>query len=301
LNESDSQLRVKVDYSPFYPRQMRLLLAIGNKVFGLRVAPLRRDYGANSDELTVNVPTALLLANPHVDNFQPFLTDVDDRDARCLSAWARLGGFFNPDSTAEHLVLISQDTDGNASYLLYTNHLGQHAKVLVPDTGVTLSALDHVSVERVQLLVVTKAALATTKKIVLQKADGELPLVLELPAVKPTPIKVSADSPVIQGLQVLDVSVEHAKDVTGVKFKDHTVHFAYIQTPDGSTSDTGIRLTNLKDDGVTDQQRSADLTIKYRNGDSASSKSWPHAYQSRARTSLRSQTRLRRRRRMSLN
>lgn len=272
LNESDSRLRLEVSYSsPAFPRD-KVLLAIGSKVFGLRDAPLWRDPGANSDKLTATVPTALLLANRQAPIFQPFLTDVADPRARCLSASVSLQDFANPDSNAERLVFISLNDKGDATYLLYGNHLTHLTKILVPDTGATLGPLDNVSGEYIRRVLVMKPALATTKKIVLQRADAERPLVLDLPAaaVKPTPVKVSADSPVVQGVQTLDVSAEHATDVTGVKFKDRTVRYAAVVKPDGSVSDSDIRLTNLKDDGITDQQRSAVLTLKYRNGDTAS-------------------------------
>jgi len=283
LNESDSRLRLEVSYSATdFPRD-KVLLAIGSKVFGLRDAPLWRDHTANSDKLTANAPTALLLANPRVRVFQPFLTDVGDPLARCLSASFSLQDFANPDSSAERLVFISLDKKGDATYLLYGNHLTHFTNILVPDTGVTLGPLDNVSGEYIRRVLVTKAALATTKKIVLQRADGERPLVLELPAatVKPTSIKVSADSPVVQGTQGLDVSAEHARGILSVKYKDRAVHFAWVResdssvllaTPEPTSSDTMIHFTRLKDDGVTDQQRSADLAIKYRNGDSATLK-----------------------------
>lgn len=70
--------------------------------------------------------------------------------------------------------------------------------------------------------------------------------------------------------------------VTYVRRSFHTITGGQVQGPrcalcrGGEARRLGlrqrIRLTNLKDDGVTDQQRSADLTIKYRNGDTASLK-----------------------------
>jgi len=51
--------------------------------------------------------------------------------------------------------------------------------------------------------------------------------------------------------------------VVAVKFKDRALHWAAVVSPDGKISDGEIRLMTLKNDSVTDQQRSAEITFAY--------------------------------------
>jgi hypothetical protein len=141
---------------------------------------------------------------------------------------------------------------------LYGNGL-EKAKILMPDTGVTLQAIDNVPQGRLRLVKITKAALQTTKKVVLQKDDKQRPLLLDIPDAKPTPPKVSVDSPVIVGSTELDLSAEQANDIASVKLGDKSLQWKPV---DKST----IRLLNLKADGVTNEQKTREIAIEYKNG-----------------------------------
>jgi hypothetical protein len=267
LNESDSLIRVHLGATPRNDsEEQKLLLLIGNKVFGLRDAPVLRGREALGAYIVARVPTALLVSNPRVRVFSPFWSDVDGDGQHCYDASESLRNQFGPDSSVERLVLVSVDEkSGDACYILYGNGLAQ-ASLLVPDSlHATLKPIPGVSGDRMQILIVKKPAIATTKKVVLQKASGQRPILLDLPPLKATPIKVSADSPVIQGTQKLDVKAEQAKEIDTVKMKDKTLHWIAVD-------ESAIQLTSLKSDGVTDEQRSAELTIAYKNGDKATLK-----------------------------
>jgi hypothetical protein len=265
LNETDSLLRLRIS-APADGERRKLLLLVGNKVFGLKDAPVWRQEADGVVAVVATVPTALLLSSRTVRVFAPFWSDVDGSGSKCYEATARVPNVA-PDSATERLVLVSVSKAGDATYILYGNGL-YAATLIVPDRNLaTLKGLDHVSSDRMLLLTVKKAALANTKKVVLQKEDGSRPLLLDLPAVKPTPITVSADSPVIQGTDELDVSAERIADITAVKFKDKPLPWKPV---DKST--TTIHLVGLKAAGVTSQQQSCEITIEYRNGDKATLK-----------------------------
>jgi hypothetical protein len=235
-----------------------LLLEIGGKVFGLKDAPVRREEVATGAIITATVPTALLVTNPRVRVFVPFWSDVDGNGAHCYDATFSLANYFSPDSTTERLVLVSVDADGNAVYLLYGSGL-ENAKLLVPEQDASLEALDKISSGRIRVLRIKKSALQTTKKVVLQKADAQRPLLLDLPDAKPAPPKVSVDSPVIQNTNELDVSAEQAADISAVKLDDKKLQWKPV---DKGT----IHLFNLKADGVTSEQKSREITLEYKNG-----------------------------------
>ena len=130
------------------------------------------------------MPTALLISSAQVRVFLPFWSDVEATRAQNFDVSHPLDTLFGLDSAVDHLALVSVDQDGDGTYLLYGNGLDK-AKVLVPGTGATLQALDNVPQARLRLLKITKAALATTKKIVLQKDDTQRPLLLDIPDAKP--------------------------------------------------------------------------------------------------------------------
>src|ERR1039458_2197981 len=165
---------------------------------------------------------------------------------------------FGLGSAMEHLVLVSLDADGNAVYVVYGNGLG-NAKLLVPEKDAVLEQVDGVSPGHIRLLKIKKSAGLTTKKVVLQKEANQQPLLLELPEAKPTAPKVSVDSPVILNTNEIEVSAEQAGDVANVKLDDKVLKWKPV---DKST----IRLLNLKADGVTNEQKSREITIEYKNG-----------------------------------
>lgn len=254
LDEMNSILTIHVK-TDMKQNLERLLISIGNKVFGLKDAPVLRQPGPT---LTVTVPTALLISNPEVRVFLPFWSNIEATGPQNFDASYPLISSFGADSTVDHLTLVSIDKNGNGIYLLYGNDL-ESAKVLVPDSGVTLQAIDNVPQGRIRLLKVTKEALATTKKLAIQKADMERPLLLDIPEAKPTPPKITVDSPVILNSAELDVSAEQAADISSVKFGDKTLQWKPV---DKST----IRLLNLKADGVSNEQKTREIVIEYKNG-----------------------------------
>jgi hypothetical protein len=258
LDETNTILSVVVETN-MTQNQEKLLLVIGGKVFGLRDAPVQRQPGnGGSIILGVTVPTSLLISNPQVRVFLPFWSNVESTTNHNFDAFYSLDTSFGLDSAVDHIALVSVDQDGNGTYLLYGNGL-EKAKILVPDKGVALQAIDNVPQGRLQLLKVTKAALQTTKKIVLQKGDTQRPLLLDIPEAKPTPPKVSVDSPVIVGSTELDISAEQAAEIASVKLGDKALQWKPV---DKST----IRLLNLKADGVTNEQKTREVTIEYKNG-----------------------------------
>ena len=262
LNESDSLVRVEFDAGLPEKARQQILFEIGGKVFGLKDNVVKREGGADKPVIVAVVPTALLIASPRVRAFWPFWSAVDSPEPQCFKNSAELTDF-GLDSAAERLVLVSVDKDGNATYLLYGNGL-DNATVLVPDKDATLTPVDHIAGGRIRLLTIKKGALQTTKKLVLQKDGMQRPLVLDLPQPvdKATPPKVSADSPVIQNTDALDVSAEHANEIAGIKMDDQALQWKLID-------DSSLRLLNLKASGITSEQKTRELTFTYKNGASA--------------------------------
>jgi hypothetical protein len=256
LNESESAVRVEVAT----PAQSsnKLLLAIGSKVFGLKDAPLRRYPTPSGVVITATVSTASLVSSPKVRIFLPFWSDVDGNGLHCYDSSYSLTNHFGLDSATERLVLVSVDTEGNTVYLLYGNDL-TNAKLLVPDHDAMLEALDNVTQDRLRVLKIKKAVLQTIKKIVLQKENGQRPLLLDLPDAKPVLPKVSVDSPVIQNTSELTISAEQAPDVISIKFEDKALQW---KLADKST----IRLLNVRAAGVTNEQKTREITVEYKNG-----------------------------------
>jgi hypothetical protein len=260
LNDTDSLLQIPLIMDPkFSDESRKLLLNVGGKVFGLRDAPVVRGTGKYGPYMLATVPTSLLVANPKIRVFAPFF------NATCYEASADLNQLFVPGSATERLVLVFVAKSGDASYVLYGNRL-QNAKVLIPTApDATLSSLDGVSPDRVRLLTVRKAALQTTKKFVLQKEDQQTPLLLDLPPIKAPAAKAADAITVIQGTPELEVPVDRAADVTSIKLKDKALQWK-------ATDKSTIRLSNLKADGVTTEQKSVELGVVYKNGDKATIK-----------------------------
>lgn len=257
LNETSSTVRLEISTPMRKMFYQELLLEIGGKVFGLKDAIVKRERNESGPIITAVVPTALLVSSPRVRVFRPFWSDMDGYGKHCYDDRSDLTDF-GQDSEVERLVPVSVAANGDIVYILYGNGLN-HAKILVPGKGATLAPIGNVGPERIRLLTITKSALATTKKIVLQKADGQRPLVLDVPDLKATPPKVTIDSPVIQNTDELDASAEDATDIVSVKMGKKALKWKPV---DNST----IRLLSLKADGVTDEQKSREITIQYKGG-----------------------------------
>jgi hypothetical protein len=263
LNETNSTVRVEISTTMLAMFDHELLLEIGGKVFGLKDAIVKRERNQSGPIITAVVPTALLVSNPSVRVFRPFWSDMDGDGKHCYDNKHDLTEF-GQDSAAERLVFVSVDTNGNAVYLMYGNGL-DHAKLLVPEKDASLEAVDGIAGGRIRLLRIKKSLLQTTKKVVIQKEDKQRPLLLDLPDAKTTAAKVSVDSPVILNTEEIDVSIEQADDVGTVKLDEKVLKWKPV---DKST----IRLLNLKADGVTNEQKSREITIEYKNGAKAALK-----------------------------
>jgi hypothetical protein len=260
FDASSTTVRVQVTTttlaSAFYDQ---LLLVIGGKVFGLRDAIVKRDNSVpHRPVITALVPTALLVSDPLVRVFRPFYSRAEPNPRNCFDATTELTGF-GQDSATERLVLVAVAANGDATYILYGNGL-DHATVLSP-AGLTLTQLDHIGLARIRSLAIPKATLATAKKLVLQKSDGERPLVIDIPDPKATPPKAIVDSPVVQNTDQLEVKVDNAAQIASVKLGDKALRWEPVKD-----DDSAIRLLNLKADGVTNEQKSREITIEYKDG-----------------------------------
>lgn len=113
-------------------------------------------------------------------------------------------------------------------------------------------------------LSLNKEQLQGTKKLVLQKADGGAPLLLDvpLPASAPAP-KVTLDSPVIQNTDTMQVSVENADRLVSVRLGDKDLQVEPIKGKDA------VLLKNLQRDGVTSEQKTQPLTFIFKDGTKA--------------------------------
>lgn len=260
FSQSDTELTIK--FEPSSIPLGNVLLDVGHKVFGLSDSPVKRDAAAHT--ITAIVPTALLVAGRGVRAFQLFWTAPDPdgllegaakEHNECFTSFVPLDGF-DIDAPAEKLVLLSVSAKGDATYLLYGNGLSK-ATVLSPD-HVVRSKLDKTPEDRMFLLTVPKADMATTKKLVLQMEDGRRPLVLDIPQPDQKPPKVALDSPVIVNTNQIDVPVDRIEDLVSVKMGDKKLQL--IKTKDSA------RLTNLRADGVTDQQKTTELVFEFGDG-----------------------------------
>lgn len=266
LDQTNSLLPVKVVMPAAGDAELSqlrdsLMIEVGGKVFGLRDAPIRREKTDHTLMLTAVAPTALLVSNPEVRVFRPFWTHTPGNEDTCYDARKPIADV-GLDSATERLVLVSVDKDGNATYILYGNGL-EDATLLVPKPSITtkLDAVDHIGKQRMLLVTISKNDLSTTKKLVLQKKDTQRPLVLDIPDAKPTAPKVTVDSPVIQNTDRLLISAENRDQIATVKMGDKALKW------DKPTEDKSvIRLLNLKADGVTDEQKSREITVEYNDG-----------------------------------
>jgi len=263
LNEADTSLHINIEAPGTGNFDREFMLFIGSKVFGLGDAPVKRERSGSNLVVTAVVPTSLLVANPNVRVFRPFWSDVSGNGKQYCDDSHDVPDF-GQDSAKERLVLVSVAANGDATYILYGNGLDQ-AKVLIPSSGTAFTPIDSLPQGRIRLLTITKAALATTKKIVLQKVDKQGPLLLDVPDAKSALPKASVDSPVVQNTDELDVQADRARDITAVTMDDKKLKWKPVD-------DSTIRLVNLKADGVTDEQKSREVTIQYNNGTSASVK-----------------------------
>jgi hypothetical protein len=264
INENDSEL--SVEFQPVKPPMTNfpddVLLDIGHKVFGLADTVVKRDSTATAPTITAIVPTALLVAARKVRAFRMFWTNPDDDSSGrprsdCFDKSENLSDF-DFDSAVERLMLVSVDADGKATYLLYGNGL-KDVKILVPkDTkDAKVAHVDNVGQDRIAMIEITKDGLKQTKKLVLQKADKERPLVLDLPQPDGAGPKVSLDSPVIQNTDEMDVSIDKVEDLVSVKMGEKELKY----TPGKDM----IRLKNLRADGVTSQQKTQELIFEFKD------------------------------------
>lgn len=277
LNENTSLLQVAFDpitvqenrlaTAPQFPSDV--LLDVGHKVFGLADTVVARDMSKSSPNIIAAVPTSLLVAGGKVRAFRLFWTAPDGRQVnepriRCFDSSHPLPGF-SLDSAVERLVLVAADNE-QTSYLLYGNGL-KEAVVLYKeadtskegqevDEGIELTAVGGLPEDRVRLLTIKNDKLSTMKKLVLQKYRDQRPLVLDLPQPeKPQPPKVTLDSPIIQNTEELEVAVERVGELRSVKMGDKELK--YIPGKDS------VRLINLRNDGVTVEQRTRELTFEF--------------------------------------
>ncbi|HUA83751.1 MAG TPA: hypothetical protein VMB85_07820 [Bryobacteraceae bacterium] len=261
LDQTDTTVRVEVTPEPRFtkdsPVGRSLLIAIGGKVFGLNDAIVKREDSGSGIAITAVVPTALLVADPHVRVFRPFYSRPEKDAKNCWDDRTDLTNF-GQDSSTERLVLVSVAGNGDGTYILYGNDL-DHATILVPSNGASFAPVDNISQGRIRLLTITKDALGTTKKFVFQKADQQRPLVLDIPDPKATPPKASVDSPVVQNTDKLLLTADNATKITSVMFGKKALKFEPVD-------DSSIRLLNLKADGVTDEQKSREIKVEYTDG-----------------------------------
>jgi hypothetical protein len=281
FDESKSTLKLTVESlcSTGNPLPDDLLLAVGGKVFGLKDAPIQRTPGRGNKSMTMSavVPTRLLTGgSARVMVFAPLWSDVDgasnfswnqDRPQEDLNSYYAVKELpsFASDSDVDHLVLVSVDKDGKAKFVLYGNNL-DGATIVSPTSGATLDTVPGIGGKQTRYVTLVKPALAEAKKIVLMKPKSKRPVVLDVPKIpsdKPdaSASKVSIDGPLVQGAQDVDVSAQSAAEVKTVTLKGKPNPLQWKATGDSSG-----HLTGLKDDGVTADQRTVELTFLYNDG-----------------------------------
>lgn len=177
-------------------------ILIGNKIFGLSDAPIERifDEKNRKGELTAVVPTSLLTNSDKIE-IKPLFWRADYS--------VEIGNNFKAESSSDKVVIYEQKAGGIIKYLLYGNRLA-NAKILTP-SGVNLVQFeDYTNIDVLQSFELT-ADQAKGKQIILQKAQGERPVIISLPASlegdkKPTllvkgglPIPVGAKEIIVQG------------------------------------------------------------------------------------------------------
>lgn len=264
LNEKESELTV--DFKRFAALQS-VLLEVGGKVYGLSDTVVRRQGEPERPTMILTVPTSLLVSNPRVKAFVPFQFVAEGARTGAVSATCSVDSAgitgFGSGASMERLVLVSVGADGAADYLLLGSGLEgilpivpESAKVTKAD-GTAVLPTDTDADVRVRRLKITKSDLATTKKVVLMKKGALAPIVLDLPALdaKPPLPKVTIDSPVIQNVDVLEVQVENAEQLTGVKFGGKSVPY----DPEKGF----LRLKQLQALGVTTVQKGQELTFEF--------------------------------------
>jgi hypothetical protein len=262
--EANTEVTVKFD-----PKSIPLdsvLLDVGHKVFGLSDSPVTRDTASHS--IIAVVPTSLLVTGRGVRAFRPFWTSPepylqsgDQAHNECFTAFWELKGF-DIDTPAEKLVLLAVGPKGDATYLLYGNDLA-NAKVLSPE-NVVRTKLDNTPEDRMLLLKIAKADLGTTKKLVLQKEDGRRPLILDIPQPESKPPKVTLDTPVILNTNQLDVPVEHVENLASVVMGEKKLQY--------TKGKDFVRFTNLRGDGVTNEQSTRELVFEFNDGTKVTAK-----------------------------
>jgi len=200
----DTNSRITVQFKSLLPekQQPTLVFLIGGKVFGYTDAPIRR----NGNELSVVLPTALLVANPDV-TIKALFTDVD----YWTNAQVHLNEFL-PGTYAPKLVILGTGSDA-AKFLLYGSGLDQAG--IVSPAGVTLDPFGNPPSPNIRLLTLGKDNLKSAKQIALQMKNGLVFVVpvpsVELsdstkPAINPVgTLIVGADEAIFQGDGLADL------------------------------------------------------------------------------------------------
>lgn len=260
IDENNSELTVEFEpvKPPFTEFPDDVLLEVGHKVFGLTDTVVKRDLTSSAPKIITVVPTALLVAGQKVRAFRLFWTEPDGDGSGqprsdCFDKIVNLDAF-DLESAVEHLVLVSVNAKGAATYLLYGNGL-ENAVVLVPD-GAKLTPVDNLDKTRVAKIEIENPK--QIKKLVLQRADKQRPLVLDIPQPDAAGPKVTLDSPVIVNTDEMDVSVDKLDELVSVKLGDKTLRYVV------KDKDT-IRLKYLKADGVTSEQKTQELVFEFKD------------------------------------
>jgi hypothetical protein len=182
------------------------LLYVGDRVFGLSDAPIERIRGsgpntAYSADIKAIVPNSLL-AGKKVTVFALFWGD----QGYIAPKYVEKVGL---DTLQYSVALLSQNKDGSARYLFYGTHL-ENAFIVAPP-GVQLIPIPGVNDQNVRTFYLKADEVAAYKQVAVQKAYGQRPVLLPLPALSAqgvtaaTPPKpkerpvVGADSALIGG------------------------------------------------------------------------------------------------------
>ena len=200
----DANSRLTVELNNLLPegQQPPLVFLIAGKVFGYADAPIRR----NGNQLSVVLPSALLIANPDIAVKALFTDPV-----YWTNAQIHLNEFL-PGTQAPKLLLLGAGAN-SAKFLLYGSGLDQ-ASIISP-AGVKLDPFGTPPSPNIRSVTLDKDQLKSEKQIALQMKDGLVFLVpipsVELsdstkPVIKPIGVvTVGADEVIFQGDGLADL------------------------------------------------------------------------------------------------
>jgi hypothetical protein len=261
VGESQTELVVEFDPDSYYGDDV--LLEINHKVWGLSDSPVRRD--AARRRMSLVVPTASLIEGRGVRAFRLFRTSPDepgefkDDPARkrnlCFSSFHPLTDL-DVDAATEKLVFVSTDANGTKKYLLYGKSLA-NLKVLNPEKA-KLDRLDSTSLDRMVLISIAKDDQKNLKKLIVQKEIGHRPVFIDVPTDEPKARKVAIDTPIILNTDELEIPLDAPTELARVKMGDKD-----LKVTKGKDF---IRLTNLRGDGVTNEQKTRELVFEFTDG-----------------------------------